>query len=49
VKKPVAFGLTVFLVNVCGTLSFLTLGLTLTTRIAGVSSTSSSGGGSSSQ
>lgn len=38
-KKAVAFGLTVFLVNVCGTLSFLTLGLTITTRVAGVSPT----------
>ena len=35
-SKPVAFGITVFLVNVCGTLSYLTLGLLITTKVLGL-------------
>ena len=35
-KRPTSTGIVVFLVNVCGTLSYLTLGLFLATRAAGV-------------
>ena len=36
VAKPVAFGMCVFLVNVCGTCTYLALGLRVTTAVLGL-------------
>ena len=36
VAKPVAFGMCVFLVNVCGTCTYLALGLRVVTAVLGL-------------
>jgi hypothetical protein len=36
IAKPVAFGMCVFLVNVCGTCTYLALGLRVTTAVLGL-------------